>query len=64
VGPDLLLHLDLLLPPLLGIQLRAQASEVLGFLGGFMALTGDALSGALIMVETGCSLEGAIWRGV
>lgn len=52
VGLDLLAHLDLLLVALLGVQLGAQAAQVLGFLGGIVALAGGALASALLVVES------------
>lgn len=51
VGFDLLAHLDLLLVALLCVHFGAQAAQVLGFLGGVVALAGGTLTGALFMIE-------------
>jgi hypothetical protein len=51
VGPDCLLHLDLLFATLLGVELGAQAAVVLGLLGAIVAFTSDALALALVVVE-------------
>lgn len=49
---DALLHLNLLLVTLLLVQLGSQTSEVLGIVGGLVALTSLTLADALIVVET------------
>jgi hypothetical protein len=51
VGADRLLHLDLLLATLLGVQLGPQTAVVLRLLGAIVALTRYALALALIVVE-------------
>jgi hypothetical protein len=51
VGADRLLHLDLLLAALLGVEFGAQAAVVLRLLGAIVAFTGNALALALIVVE-------------
>lgn len=51
VGANLLLHLNLLLPTLLGILLRPQSTQVLGLLGRIVALTSFLLSLAFIVIE-------------
>ena len=51
VCADLLLHLDLLLPALLGVQLGPQTTEVLRFLRGIVSFTGNLLALALIVIE-------------
>lgn len=51
VGADCLLHLDLLLAALLGVQLGAQAAVVLRLLAAIVALSRDPLALALVVVE-------------
>jgi hypothetical protein len=51
VCADLLLHLNLLLPALLGVQLGPQTTEVLRLLGCIVSFTGDLLALALIVIE-------------
>ena len=51
MGADLLLHLNLLLPALLGILLRPQSTQVLGLLRRIVALTSLLLALALIVIE-------------
>ena len=48
---DLLFHLNLLLPPLLCIELRAQTTVILSFLTGLMPLTGGPLSFPLCRID-------------
>jgi hypothetical protein len=63
VAADLLLHLDLLLAALLRVKFGAQAPVVLRFLGRVVALAGDALADALIVVEAlAMSGERLEWR--
>lgn len=50
VGADRLLHLDLLLAALLGVQLGAQAAVVLRLLAAIVALTRELLALALVVV--------------
>jgi hypothetical protein len=52
VGADRLLHLDLLLAALLGVQLGAQAAVVLRLLAAIVALTRELLALALVVVQT------------
>jgi hypothetical protein len=52
VLPDLLLHLNLLLAPLLRIEFRSQPTQVLGILRCLVALSGRPLASSLFMVET------------
>jgi hypothetical protein len=59
VGLDLLAQLDLLLVALLGVELCAQAAEVLGFFRGIVAFSGGALTGALVVVEAAGSCTNA-----
>jgi hypothetical protein len=51
VRADLLLHLNLLLATLLGIQLGPQTTEVLRLLRGIVAFTGNLLPLTLVMIE-------------
>jgi hypothetical protein len=51
VRADRLLHLDLLLATLLGVQLCAQTAVVLRLLGAVMTFTRNALARTLIVVE-------------
>lgn len=51
VCADLLLHLNLLLPALLGVQLGPQTTEVLRLLGCIVSFTGNLLALALIVIE-------------
>lgn len=51
VGANLLLHLNLLLPTLLGILLRPQSTQVLGLLGRIVTLTSFLLSLAFIVIK-------------
>jgi hypothetical protein len=63
VGADRLLHLDLLLATLLGVQLRAQTAVVLRLLGAIVALTRNALARALIVIEAlAMPLDGLVHR--
>jgi hypothetical protein len=62
VRPDRLLHLDLLLAALLGVQFGAQAAVILCLLGAIVAFTRDALALALIVVEAlAVPMEGSAW---
>jgi hypothetical protein len=63
MGLDRLLHLDLLLAPLLRVELGPQTAVVLGALGGGMAFTGGALALALIVVEAGDNQTGSYGDG-
>lgn len=48
---DALLHLDLLCMALLLVELGSQSAEILGILRLLVGFTGDALSGAFLVVE-------------
>jgi hypothetical protein len=52
VRPDCLLHLDLLLAALLGVQLRPQTAVVLRLLAAIVAFTRELLALALVVVQT------------
>jgi hypothetical protein len=63
VGADRLLHLNLLLATLLGVQLRAQTAVVLRLLGAIVAFTRNALARTLIVIEAlAMPLDGLVYR--
>jgi hypothetical protein len=62
VRPDRLLHLDLLLAALLGVQFGAQTAVVLRLLGAIVTFTRNALTLAFIVVEAlAVPVEGSVW---
>ena len=51
MSANLLLHLNLLLPALLGVLLRPQSTQILGLLGRIVTLTSLLLALTLIVIE-------------